>query len=165
MALLICCDCGQEVSEYAERCSNCGCPTDIIKQNSVQEGQTILKGKICDIRDAQKMYQSGQCYEGEKIIRKKGNMTSGESDVYDTVIRRNNNIIPSNLDKAVEEYRASNRARVAAMTSSKPTCPYCKSTNVKKISLTGKALSIGTLGLFSKKIGKQWHCNKCNSDF
>lgn len=44
-------------------------------------------------------------------------------------------------------------------------CPYCKSKNTKKISSIGKGISILTLGLLSSKIGKQWHCNKCDSDF
>lgn len=49
----------------------------------------------------------------------------------------------------------------------KPTveCPYCHSTNTKKISGTGRWLSTGIFGLASGKIGKQWHCNSCKSDF
>ena len=45
------------------------------------------------------------------------------------------------------------------------TCPYCKSTNCKKISSGSRWLSTGLFGLSSKKIGKQWHCNSCGSDF
>lgn len=44
-------------------------------------------------------------------------------------------------------------------------CPFCKSTNVAKISTTGRIVSVGLFGLGSKKIGKQWHCNNCKSDF
>nr|DAY89482.1 MAG TPA: FdhE-like protein [Caudoviricetes sp.] len=44
-------------------------------------------------------------------------------------------------------------------------CPYCKSTNTKKISGSTKAVSIGFWGLLSNKIGKQWHCNNCGSNF
>ena len=44
-------------------------------------------------------------------------------------------------------------------------CPYCHSTNTKKISGTSRWLSTGLFGLSSKKIGKQWHCNDCGSDF
>lgn len=45
------------------------------------------------------------------------------------------------------------------------TCPYCNSTNTKKISTTKRAGSIIGLGILSKKIGKQWHCNSCKSNF
>ena len=44
-------------------------------------------------------------------------------------------------------------------------CPYCKSTNVKKISVVSRGVSVGLFGLASKKIGKQFHCNQCKSDF
>ena len=45
------------------------------------------------------------------------------------------------------------------------TCPYCKSTNTKKISGGSRWLSTGLFGLASSKVGKQWHCNNCGSDF
>lgn len=46
------------------------------------------------------------------------------------------------------------------------TCPYCKSTNTKKISGISKAGSIALWGVFAMgKAGKQWHCNNCKSDF
>ena len=44
-------------------------------------------------------------------------------------------------------------------------CPYCNSSNVTKIGTVNRAVSVGMLGLASKKIGKQWHCNNCGSDF
>lgn len=44
-------------------------------------------------------------------------------------------------------------------------CPYCHAANVRKISFLGRAVSSSIFGLGSGKIGKQWHCNKCGSDF
>lgn len=44
-------------------------------------------------------------------------------------------------------------------------CPYCHSNDVSKISTFGRAASVGIFGLASKKIGKQWRCNHCKSDF
>lgn len=44
-------------------------------------------------------------------------------------------------------------------------CPYCSSTNTSKISGIRRRVSIGLFGLGSSKIGKQWHCNNCNSNF
>ena len=44
-------------------------------------------------------------------------------------------------------------------------CPYCNSTNVTKIGTVNRAVSVGMFGLASKKIGRQWHCNSCGSDF
>lgn len=45
------------------------------------------------------------------------------------------------------------------------TCPYCKSSNTHKISATSKAVNTVLFGIFGTKRHKQWHCNKCGSDF
>ena len=47
----------------------------------------------------------------------------------------------------------------------KVTCPYCGSVNVKKVSTISRMASVSFFGLGSKKVGKQWHCNNCKSDF
>lgn len=45
-------------------------------------------------------------------------------------------------------------------------CPYCHATNVKKITNTSKAVHTAFFGIFSvSRNSKQWHCNRCNSDF
>ena len=49
---------------------------------------------------------------------------------------------------------------------SQVTCPYCKSTNTKKITNTSKAVHTVLFGVFSiSRNSKQWHCNSCGSDF
>lgn len=44
-------------------------------------------------------------------------------------------------------------------------CPYCHSTNTEKIGTVSRAVSISLVGAASSKLGKQWHCNNCKSDF
>lgn len=45
-------------------------------------------------------------------------------------------------------------------------CPSCHATNVKKITNTSKAVHTAIFGIFSfSRNSKQWHCNKCGSDF
>ena len=44
-------------------------------------------------------------------------------------------------------------------------CPYCSSKNTSKISAVSRVVSTGFFGLGSKKMGKQFHCNKCGADF
>lgn len=44
-------------------------------------------------------------------------------------------------------------------------CPYCRSTNTNKIGVIGRSVSFGLFGFGSSKVGKQWHCNNCKSDF
>ena len=45
------------------------------------------------------------------------------------------------------------------------TCPYCNSTDCKKLGAISRGVSFGLFGFGSGKIGKQWHCNSCKSDF
>ena len=40
-------------------------------------------------------------------------------------------------------------------------CPYCKSTDTKKIDVVSRGTSFGLFGFGSSKVGKQWHCNRC----
>ena len=47
----------------------------------------------------------------------------------------------------------------------KVTCSYCGSTNVSRIGLLRRMVSVEFWGLASRKLGKQWHCNNCGSDF
>lgn len=44
-------------------------------------------------------------------------------------------------------------------------CPYCGSNNTKKITFSSRAVSTTITGMASSKIGKQWHCNDCGSNF
>ena len=52
-----------------------------------------------------------------------------------------------------------------AMNTISPKCPYCGSYHTSKIGAVSRGVSIGLVGLASNKIGKQWHCNHCGSDF
>ena len=66
------------------------------------------------------------------------------------------------IDKYHEQQKIDNQIK------SKPVveCPYCHSTNTKKISGISKAGSVALFGVFAVgKVSKQWHCNNCNSDF
>ena len=49
--------------------------------------------------------------------------------------------------------------------SSKPTitCPYCHSTNIRKIGTLNRMASVGLFGLASSKIGKNHKCNNCGT--
>lgn len=44
-------------------------------------------------------------------------------------------------------------------------CPYCHSTDTEKISVASRAVSVSLVGAASGKIGKQWHCKACGSNF
>lgn len=46
------------------------------------------------------------------------------------------------------------------------TCPYCHSTNTKKISTMSKASAVALFGVFAVgKVSRQWKCSNCGSEF
>lgn len=47
----------------------------------------------------------------------------------------------------------------------KPKCPTCGSTNLRKVSVSAKAVSVGLFGIFSQKVKKTWHCNSCGYEW
>ncbi len=65
-------------------------------------------------------------------------------------------------------YLANRKKHIQAIAqkNAKVSCPYCKSTNTKKITNTSKVVHTVLFGIFStSRNSKQWHCNNCNSDF
>lgn len=45
-------------------------------------------------------------------------------------------------------------------------CPYCHSTDTKKITTASKVVHTAVFGaLTTGRNLKEWHCNRCNSDF
>lgn len=47
----------------------------------------------------------------------------------------------------------------------KPKCPTCGSTDLRKVSVGAKAMSVGLFGIFSQKVKKTWHCNSCGYEW
>ena len=64
-----------------------------------------------------------------------------------------------------EERQAARKEQQDLASGKRVVCPYCKSTNTEKISMLNRAVSISIVGAASSKLGKQWHCKNCNSNF
>lgn len=78
--------------------------------------------------------------------------------------------VDEDTGKVIRSYRDPKREQAnpyysSVMVNPKIECPYCHSTNTKKISATSKAINTAVFGIFGTKRHKQWHCNKCDSDF
>lgn len=70
------------------------------------------------------------------------------------------------FDRLHPSYGAYSAVKIIQPTSPTITCPYCQSTDCKKISSLSKAGSVALWGIFALgKTTKQWHCNNCKSDF
>ena len=62
------------------------------------------------------------------------------------------------VQRELEEKREEEKRRELA---EHPVCPMCGSKNTNRISTLNRAVSVGTLGLASSKIGKQYECKNC----
>lgn len=67
--------------------------------------------------------------------------------------------------RQVEKWKAKQQEQQDLASGKRVVCPYCKSTNTEKISTVSRAVSVSLVGAASGKIGKQWHCNNCGSNF
>ena len=46
-----------------------------------------------------------------------------------------------------------------------PKCPTCGSPKIHKISTASKVASVALVGIISRKVRKQWHCDNCGSEW
>jgi len=141
--LLYCTKCGSTNDFCSERCSFCS-GTDFLP---------VPEKYISYISDVVPILNKELKYEFiEKVVKKSPNFDQSAYDKISGIIatRKHNDTIL----KAETE----NLKHV-------PKCTYCGSTNVKKIGLFNRTVSTKLWGLGSKKIGKQYHCNQCGSDF
>lgn len=80
---------------------------------------------------------------------------------------------PHTLPKTTKEpHRISASAQVHDVTAtqpiqtvSTPRCPTCTSKDVRKITFNEKAKGFALLGVFSRKVQKQFHCNSCGYEW
>ena len=155
MTLIRCPECGKEVSDKSKVCIHCGYPLVNL--------ECVINGKVYDLSDAMTTLLSGDILIGIKQIREKTFLGLSDAKALADEIRSTKKIpkkfIPEFPPKTQEEILNTVKQQTI-------TCPYCKSTDVKKITVTSKAIHTAAFGIFSiGRNSKQWHCNNCKSDF
>ncbi len=154
MALVKCPECNKEFSEHAECCPNCGCPMSVIERQ--KEEEKIMQEPV--VQEYAAKFKCEKCGGTEFHLKTIIPYLCGDCSNCGetcTVIRK--------LTDA--EYIVAKCKIQKGIESKKPHCPFCNSTNLKKIGAGSRLLSVGTLGLAGSKIGKTYHCNKCKANF
>lgn len=138
--LINCPECGKEISDQSDNCIYCGFPLKKIKDQNI-----ILSKEQCPICKSDDSHVLLGIEDTCKVC----------GYVF-------------NQEKCKEmnpNWHLGMKSDSQQTTLTQVSCPYCHSTNVKKISTTSKVISAGFLGLGSRKLGKEWHCNHCKSNF
>ena len=84
---------------------------------------------------------------------------------YQQMIENENRLDAIAQQKQADEWRAKIQTQQDLASGKRVVCPYCHSTDTEKISTVSRAVSVSLVGAASGKIGKQWHCKNCGSDF
>ena len=156
MGLINCPECGKEISNESETCIHCGYPlvNYICNINGIEYN---LKDEL-----SMALVNNNDWIKAIGSLRRKTSLTL--SDGKELIeIMRNTKSIP---EKYESKYPLEDRSKYENKSPNAIECPYCHSTNTKKISGISKAGSVALFGVFAVgKVSKQWHCNNCNSDF
>lgn len=185
MALIHCPECNKEISDQAEICTHCGFP---VKDKNLYESKK-WKFAVCmhcgHMPDAEIYGKDCRFCKSNtfKYIPYKTNINQNEyfqmnffekqelkNNVLENVIKKSPEFSQEAMDRRLlqnrEEIRELARSNSGLFSSkSSASCPYCNSSNTRKISTGSRLLSTGFFGLGSSKIGKNYHCNSCGSDF
>lgn len=165
MALVSCPECAKEVSDSAESCPNCGFA---VKKHFEEENDKIYFSycpKCAAIKCGRKQICS---YCGTPVV-----FTDMDWDTFLAMNKEESNTWKQKIfDEFIKDnplYDTQTHAKTVAeddafrnnMGKSKAKCPTCGSTNVAPIGGIERGVSVGMLGLFSKKINKSFKCSHC----
>lgn len=160
MALIICPECGKEISDKSDACIHCGYP--LIKMVNTK---CNINGIVYDFKDELPialLEKTEDYVAAYGKIRVKTSLSLSDADDLIRIIREMKAIPESftpsfPLEDREKLYGGSKAKKVE--------CPYCHSKNTKKITATSKLVNVAAWGIYGNKWRQQWHCNECDSDF
>ena len=164
MALIKCPECGKEISDKAQACIHCGYPIrNNILHNEAPSPQMYLYPRLlcmCIIITVLAIFGIIVFLKDENIL---------VSVVCACIAVFWDGVYCVFLKREIDDYKfakANPDLYRETVVSSVVECPYCHSTDTTKISTASKAVHTAFFGIFSmSRNSKQWHCNKCGSDF
>lgn len=149
--LINCPECNKQISDKAEMCPNCG--------YKLQKLEPIIKGVYCpsclDCGIKTKIEYCPYCHVKYK------DSIQGACDEVDNYTKNHPELKQTPEFSPVAYSKRINYVPYEYPTSNIPKCPTCGSLNVHHISGGERVVSVGFLGIFSKKINKTFKCGNC----
>ena len=180
--LVVCPECGAEISQYSETCVKCGFPLKkFMDDNGLNDFEYVKICPKCGCTNCSESPQDGvpirlKCKKCDTILAQTDipcegfykNFTVETEREYTAEIANKyggNQFQQEMYDEWIAKLHAPSQRPVSKPQPNQPHCPYCNSTNLTKVSGTSRFASTLMFGIGSKKIGKQWKCNNCKSYF
>lgn len=144
--LIICPECGKEISDKSDKCIHCGYPISKTKTNIV-----IVNNKEYDFTNILLGINS-ESQTPASFVRMISDMCSipiyEAKEIYFKIKDNKTLLEPITCEPKIQSLN-------------QPHCPTCGSTNIEKISATSKAVGAVAFGLFSKTAKSQYKCKNC----
>lgn len=183
MSLIVCPECKNEISQYAELCPTCGfhirefmecnnlkntnnvwiCPKCAFYSGGYENvsSSIYIKCKRCNtiVIDTN---MTGEEFQKKCFIEHKNGNDFYEEDIAKMLGK------PDQFDETSSKQRIAENIRLNSSKESVknlPKCPTCQSTNIKKMSTTSKAINAGLFGVLGNRRKKQFHCNNCGYEW
>ena len=161
--LIKCPECGKDVSDKAAICMNCGFPIGDVDLRP-NKNICVINGKPVDLTELLENIDEGGYRPGIYLSEHCDNIEDADVWALDDRICLTRQI--------PKEYNSDRRLEFEAETerlqgdfgdggSTGVCCPSCKSTDVKRLGAIDRTISVGLMGLGSKKIGKSFECRHC----
>lgn len=96
----------------------------------------------------------------DKYVKYGARFDKNKENIFKTKDKKYKNIASAN--KSAQERREREHAEREA---TRPRCPTCHSTDIKRITIDQKIGGFLLLGVFSQKAKRQFHCNHCGYEW
>ena len=163
MALIICPECGKEISDQSKQCIHCGYPiSEIITPHRTDERICIVNGKEIYLHFLLDNIETKEKFD--RLVRTIDCKGTTAIKIIKEVEETKK--IPETLNfetrtQSLKRQEQEKLQRQQQEQANLPKCPTCGSTNIRKIGSVERGTSIVAFGIFSKKINKTFKCGNC----
>ncbi len=151
MALIVCPKCVNEISDKCELCIHCGYP--------LINSKCDINGVVYDFKEELPIVLLEKTDDYVAVcgkIRKKVSLTLADAGDLIRIIKE----LKAIPETFTPKYPLEDREKLYGNSVKSVECPYCHSTDTKKITTVSKAAHTALFGIFSlSRKNKQWHCN------